>query len=47
MIFGSLGDTINNYTINTENTPGGTLGYPYDSSTIIITTADQYINHQI
>jgi len=27
--------------------PDGTLGYPYDSSTIIITTADQYINHQV
>lgn len=47
IIFGSLGDTINNYTINTENTPDGMLGYPYDSSTIIITTADQYINHQV
>lgn len=47
MIFGSLGDTINNYNINTQNTPDGTLGYPYDSSTIIITTADQYINHQV
>ncbi|URZ05452.1 hypothetical protein [Clostridium felsineum] len=47
MIFGSLGDTINNYTIKTENTPDRILGYPYDSSTIIITTADQYINHQI
>ncbi|NMF06222.1 hypothetical protein ACUH7Y_19550 [Clostridium beijerinckii] len=47
MIFGSLGDTINNYNINTDNTPDGTLGYPYDSSTIIITTADQYINHQV
>ncbi|MFW2500655.1 hypothetical protein [Clostridium diolis] len=47
IIFGSLGDTINNYNINTENTPDGTLGYPYDSSTIIITTADQYINHQV
>lgn len=47
LIFGSLGDTINNYTINTENTPDGELGYPYDSSTIIITTADQYINHQV
>ncbi|URZ17590.1 hypothetical protein [Clostridium felsineum] len=47
MIFGSLGDTINNYTIKTKNTPDRILGYPYDSSTIIITTADQYINHQI
>lgn len=47
MIFGSLGDTINNYNINTQNTPDRALGYPYDSSTIIITTADQYINHQV
>ncbi|AGF58777.1 hypothetical protein BJV45_001778 [Clostridium saccharoperbutylacetonicum] len=47
MIFSSLGDTINDYSINTENTPDGILGYLYDSSTIIITTADQYINHQV
>lgn len=44
MIFGSLGDTIHNYNINTENTVDGKLGYPFDSSTIIITTADQCIN---
>ncbi len=47
MVFGSLGDTIHNYEIKTENTPGGKIGYPYDSSTIIITTADQYINKQV
>jgi hypothetical protein len=47
LIFASLGDTIKNYNIKTENTPDGVLGYPYGSSTIIITTADQYINYQM
>ncbi len=47
MIFGSLGDTINNYNIKTENTPDGKQGYPFDSNTIMITTADQCINHQL
>lgn len=46
-IFGSLGDQLNNFNIWTENTQGGTAGNPFNSSTIIITTADQNVNKQI
>lgn len=46
-VFGSLGDQINNFNIWTENTQGGTDGNPFNSSTIIISTADQSINKQI
>ncbi len=47
MIFASLGDQINNYNIRTENTPGGAPGDAYNSSTVIISTADQSINKQL
>ncbi|MGI5935856.1 MAG: hypothetical protein ACOX7I_03490 [Oscillospiraceae bacterium] len=40
----SMGDQINNYSIWTDNTPYGTPGKPFDTSTIIITTADKRIN---
>lgn len=47
MIFASLGDQLNNYNIWTDNTPQGTPGEPYSSSSIIISTADKNINKQI
>lgn len=47
MIFASLGDQINNHNIWTENTPNGTPGKPYNSSTIIINTASTNINKEI
>ncbi|MDF2891631.1 MAG: hypothetical protein K0R80_1998 [Clostridia bacterium] len=47
MIFASLGDQLNNYNIWTDNTPQGAPGNPYNSSTIIISTADRNINKQI
>jgi hypothetical protein len=40
----SMGDQINNYNICTENTPCGNPGKPFDTSTIIITTANRRIN---
>jgi hypothetical protein len=43
----SLGDQLNNFNIWTENTPGGTIGNPFNSSTVIITSADQSVNKQI
>lgn len=46
-IFASLGDQINNYNIWTDQTPNGTPGNSYNSSTIIISTADRNINQQI
>jgi len=47
LIFASLGDQLNNYNIWTDNTPKGTPGSPFNSSTIIVSTADRNINKQI
>lgn len=47
LIFASLGDSLNNFSIWTDNTPKGSLGDPFSSSTIIITTADRNINRQV
>jgi hypothetical protein len=46
-IFASLGDQLNNYNIWTGKTPKGAPGKPFNSSTIIISTADRNINKQI
>ncbi|SHI14271.1 hypothetical protein SAMN02745944_02712 [Clostridium magnum DSM 2767] len=43
----SMGDQINNHNIWTDNTPYGASGNPFNSSTIIITTADRGINKQM
>ena len=40
----SLGDQISNRIIWTDSTPYGTSGKPFDTTTIIITTADRGIN---
>lgn len=47
LIFASLGDQLNNYNIWTDNTPKGAPGKPFNSSTIIVSTADRNINKQI
>ncbi len=47
MIFASLGDQLNNYNLWTDNTPKGEPGNPFNSSTIIVSTADRNINKQI
>ncbi|MGD9569103.1 MAG: hypothetical protein AB7V48_12480 [Sedimentibacter sp.] len=47
MIFASLGDQLNNYNLWTDKTPQGAPGNPFNSSTIIISTADQNINNEI
>ena len=46
-IFASLGDQLNNYNIATDNTPRGEPGKPFNSSTIIISTADRNVNSQV
>lgn len=46
-IGGSMGDQISNNSIWTDSTPYGTPGNPFDSSAIIITTADKGINKQM
>lgn len=47
MVFASLGDQLNNYNIRTDNTPKGAPGNAFNSSAIIISTADRNINKQI
>lgn len=47
MIFASLGDQLNNYNLWTDKTPNGAPGKPFNSSTIIISTADRNINKQV
>ena len=47
MIFASLGDQLNNLNIWTDKTPQGEPGKPFNSSTIIISTADMNINSQV
>lgn len=43
----SMGDQISNSFIWTDSTPYGSPGNPFESSTIIITTADRCINKQM
>ncbi|MDD1752772.1 MAG: hypothetical protein LUQ38_06775 [Methanotrichaceae archaeon] len=46
-IFANLADTVNNLVINTEGTPDGRLGNPFNQTTVIITTADKGIDQRI
>ncbi len=47
MIFASLGDQLNNYNIRTLNTQSGGSGGPFNSPTIIISTADRNISTRL
>jgi hypothetical protein len=46
-IFANLGDTVNNLVINTEGTPNGAAGNPFNQTTVIVTTADSGIDQRI
>jgi hypothetical protein len=46
-IFANLADTVNNMVINTEGTPNGAAGNPFNQTTIVITTADKGIDQRI
>lgn len=46
-IFANLGDTVNNLDINTEGTPNGLPGNPYNQTTVIVATADRGIDQRI
>jgi hypothetical protein len=46
-IFANLGDTVNNLNINTEGTPNGLAGNPFNQTTVIVTTADRGIAQRI
>jgi len=47
LIYASLGDQLNNYNLWTDNTQKGAPGNAFNSSTIIISTADRNVNKQI
>ncbi len=46
-IFANLADTVNNLVINTEGTPNGLPGNPYNQTTVIVATADRGIDQRI
>ncbi len=46
-IFANLADTVNNLVINTEGTPNGTSGNPFNQTTMIVATADRGIDQRI
>jgi hypothetical protein len=46
-IFANLGDTVNSLGINTEGTPNGLPGNPYNQTTVRVATADRGIDQRI
>ena len=46
-IYGTLGDTLNHLVINTEGTPNGQPGNPFNQTTMVVTTADKSIDQRI
>jgi hypothetical protein len=46
-IWSNLGDTVNNLVINTEGTPNGVAGNPFNQTTVIVATADRGIDQRI
>ncbi len=46
-IFANIADTVNNLVINTQGTPHGLAGNPFNQTTVIITTADRGIDQRI
>ena len=46
-IWSNLGDTVNNLVINTEGTPNGANGNPFNQNTVIVATADRGIDQRI
>jgi hypothetical protein len=46
-LFANLADTVNNLVINTEGTPSGLAGNPFNQTTVIVTAADRGIDQCI
>ena len=46
-LFANLADTVNNLVINTEGTPNGSAGNPFNQTTVIVATADRDIDQRI
>ena len=47
VLFADLTDSLNNLTINTEGTPNGSEGNPFDKNTVIVSTADKGIDERV
>jgi hypothetical protein len=46
-LFANLADTVNDLVINTEGTPNGLPGNPFNQTTVIVATADRGIDQRI
>jgi hypothetical protein len=46
-LFGNLADPVNNLVINTEGTPNGSAGNPFNQTTVVVATADRGIDKRI
>ena len=46
-IFANMADTVNNLVINTEGTPNGAAGNPFNQTTVVVATADKGIDQRI
>ncbi|HQF16597.1 MAG TPA: hypothetical protein PLI05_05965 [Methanotrichaceae archaeon] len=46
-IFANIADTVNNLVINTEGTPNGLAGNPFNQTTVVVATADRGIDQRI
>ncbi len=47
VIFADITDALNHLTINTEGTPNGSEGNPFDKNTVIVSTADRGIDERV
>ena len=47
VVFADITDSLNHLTINTEGTPNGSEGNPFDKNTVIVSTADKGIDERV
>jgi len=47
VVFSDMTDALNHLTINTEGTPNGSEGNPFDKNTVIVSTADRGIDKRV
>jgi len=47
VVFADMTDALNHLTINTEGTPNGLEGNPFDKNTVIVSTADRGIDERV
>jgi hypothetical protein len=47
VVFADIADALNHLTINTEGTPNGVEGNPFDKNTVIVSTTDKGINERV